>query len=95
MASHRKMVAWVMGLVVVSSLALASPSLSKKRDYHSASDASRISWTQLVSKLEGEGYAIRELDMKRDGWKAEVVQGGKRYKLRLDPQGNVTRKKWD
>jgi len=95
MVSHRKTAAWAMGLVIVSSLVFASPSLSKKRDYHSANDVNRISWTQLVSKLEGDGYAIRELDMKRDGWKAEVVQGGKRYKLRLDHQGNVTRKKWD
>jgi len=95
MISYRKIAALMMGLVVASSLALVAPSWAKKRDDGRMDEANRISWTQLVSKLEGDGYAIRELDMKRGGWKAEVVRGGARYKLRLDAQGNVTSQKRD
>jgi len=81
--------------VVALSLVLVTSALAGKRDRSPVEASERISWTQLVTKLEGQGYDIRELDMKRDGWKAEVVRDGGHYELRLDRQGNVVRMKMD
>jgi len=81
-------------LSMSSSLALSMPAEAQKRtNRNRVSD--HISWTQLVQKLEGEGYRIREIEMKRDGWEANVIHKGNRYELRLDTKGRVLRKKWD
>lgn len=56
----------------------------------------QITWPQLVKKLEDEGYAIREIERKRDGWKAKVAnRKGERYELRLSKSGIVVREEYD
>lgn len=60
-----------------------------------ANDA-RISWSALTTKLEQNGYKIREIDEKHEGWKAEVTdKNNQRLKLYIDRQGNITRQKVD
>jgi len=75
-------------------LAVSVPAQAQKRQ-SGARDAGRISWVELVQKLEGDGYRIREIEMKRNGWQADVIRDGNRYELRLDTRGNILRKKWD
>jgi len=83
-----------MSAILATSLALATVAEAKKRD-RSYNTANHISWSALVNKLETQGYQIREIDMKRNGWKAKAIQGGKIYELRLDASGTVLRKKRD
>jgi len=80
--------------IFASILVFSLPAEAQKRNnrHH---DANRISWTQLVQKLERDGYQIREIEMKRNGWEANVTRHGERYELRLDKGGNIVRQKWD
>lgn len=56
----------------------------------------RISWSELVGKIEQGGYKIHEIEEKRGGWKAEVLdKNNHRMELFLDRKGNVTRQKVD
>lgn len=56
----------------------------------------RISWSALTAKLEQNGYKIREIDQKHQGWKAEVTdKNNQRLELYIDRQGNITRQKID
>jgi len=75
-------------------LALSLPAEAQKRKSRDRA-TNHISWTQLVQKIESDGYRIREIEMKRKGWEANVTRDGNRYELRLDGRGNVLRKKWD
>jgi len=56
----------------------------------------RISWSDLAKKLEDKGYNIREIERKRDGWKAKVTDSkGERYELRLNRNGTIVREEYD
>lgn len=89
-----------MALKIVRKIALASAmasiGLAGVASSSFAAESARISWSALTSKLEQSGYKIRELDEKREGWKAEVVdKNNQRLKLYIDRQGNITRQKID
>lgn len=74
----------------VATLALAPTAFAQQQNQ------SRMSWSQLTSQLENNGYQIRELDQKNDGWKAEVTdKNNRRLELRIDNQGKILREDID
>jgi len=83
-----------MAVFLAGALALSMPAEAQKRGSRDRT-SNHISWTQLVQKLENDGYRIREIEMKRNGWEVEVIQNGERYDLRLDARGNIIRRKRD
>lgn len=83
----RSVMALIIGASLMSPLALATSAQAEE---------GRIPWSQLTKQLEDKGYNIRELDQKRDGWKAEVTnQKGERLDLRIDRQGVIVREEID
>ncbi|EJF89290.1 PepSY domain-containing protein [Bartonella tamiae] len=58
--------------------------------------APRISVSQMASKLEQDGYHIREIEQKRYGWEVNVTDTNHdRLELRVNKQGNITAQKYD
>lgn len=80
-------------LIVAGVVFGALPLSAQARDFYD--ERGRISWSELTKKLESSGYRIRELEMKDEGWKVEVVdQYGQRLKMRLNRQGDVIREQY-
>jgi len=66
---------------------------AQARDFYD--DRGRISWSELTKRLENKGYWIRQLEMKNDGWRVEVIDKyDQRLKLRLTRSGEVVREKY-
>jgi|GEM_PF-2631151 len=93
--SRKKASSLTIATLLVGALALSAPAEAQKRHNRDRGNTNHISWTQLVQKLENDGYRIREIEMKRNGWEAEVIRDGDRYDLRLDARGNIIRRKLD
>ncbi|AQS41520.1 MAG: Putative protease inhibitor [Candidatus Tokpelaia hoelldobleri] len=85
---------YIAGALIGAGVAFGALTLPvQARDYYD--DRGRISWSELTGRLESKGYRIRELEMKDEGWKVEVVdQYGQRLKMRLNRQGEVLREKY-
>lgn len=74
---------------------VATPLVAMSKDTTADKEA-RISWSELVGKIEQGGYKIHEIEEKRNGWKAEVLdKNNRRMELFYDRKGNVTRQKTD
>lgn len=55
----------------------------------------RIAWSQLTKQLEDKGYNIREIERKRYGWKAKVMdRNGEQYELRFNRAGVIIREEY-
>lgn len=83
-------------VMVLAASTLAVASVGMNSSAFAQTPEARISWSQLTTQLEKNGYQIREIDQKYDGWKVEVTdKDNRRLELRVDKQGKVVHEKVD
>lgn len=83
-------------IAVAGALFAFSSSFATTGIAQTQTDASHISWSQLTKQLEDQGYIIRDIDKKHNGWKVEVYDRNHgKLELRINHQGKVISQKYD